>query len=111
MGAEQQQINTKTKYKMETNKTFEFFIDEKVTTWYRTRFNVQADNQEDAISKAINMVQSGDTELFSWEELESCLERMTVAQNNNNPTIELYTSNGEDEVTWDNWNGLLINNV
>jgi hypothetical protein len=94
---------------METNKTFEFFIDEKVTSWYRTRFNVQANNQEEAISKAIRMVESGDTELYSWEELESCAERMTIAENYNNPTIELYTSNGEDEVTWDNANGLLIN--
>jgi hypothetical protein len=93
---------------METNKTFEFFIDEKVTSWYRTRFEVRANNQEEAIVKAIEATEDGAHCVGSWELIHETLESMSIGENKEYATAELYSSNAEDDKIWDNKHGLLL---
>lgn len=93
---------------MKTDKIFEFFIDEKVTSWYRTRFEVKSNNQEEAIKKAIECAENGAHCIGSWKLIDETIECMTIGENKENPTIELYTSNSEDDLIWDNKHGLLL---
>jgi hypothetical protein len=36
-------------------KTFNFYLDQKVTTWYRTNYEVEAESLEEAEKKAIQL--------------------------------------------------------
>lgn len=94
---------------MKTVKTFEFFVDEKVTAWYRTKFSIQADTQEEAMAKAIEVVECGSHLAIGWDLIEETVEPMDIASNDENPTAELFTSNAEDDLIWDNKHGLLLN--
>ena len=46
-------------------KTFEFFLDQKVTTWMRTDFEVKANNLNEAVKIAKQMYEDGDLEQIS----------------------------------------------
>ena len=39
-------------------KTFNFYLDTKVTDWYRTDFEIEANSEEEAKQKAIEFVKS-----------------------------------------------------
>jgi hypothetical protein len=92
---------------LETNKlpgymeTFNFYLDTKVTGWYRTPFEIEADTLEEAKEKAIDYVKSGETSYISWEQIDDTVETMSVKDNDGESTEELYT-NSDGEMIWDN---------
>ena len=75
--------------------TFDFYLDTKITTWMRTKFEVEAENSELAWLKAKDMVTSGDTDQISWEEVMDTQEVMSTEENDGFSTQELYTNEGE----------------
>lgn len=45
---------------------FNFNLDQKVTTWYRTNFEVEAETLEEAKQKAIQLYETGELDDISW---------------------------------------------
>ena len=76
-------------------KTFNFNLDQKVTTWYRTEFEVEAESLEEAKEKAIELYQKDELDDFGWEQLVGTQEIMTIDDNGNFATAEIYTDNGD----------------
>lgn len=71
---------------------FQFFFDQKVTTWNRTHFDIEADSYEEAKKKAIELVTSGKVCEYSWETIFETTELMSKEENGGEPTEELYSS-------------------
>ena len=80
--------------------TFEFYIDTKVTTWYRTPFEIEANSEEEAKQKAIDYVKDDGHSSQSWEQLDDTIEGLSVKDNGGESTEELYTEDGD--MIWDN---------
>jgi hypothetical protein len=81
-------------------KTFNFHLDTKITTWMRTEFEIEAKSLEEAKQLAIGFhLEMGTTEL-PWEENMDTQEPMSVEENDNQPTEELYDEEGN--IIWDN---------
>ncbi len=76
-------------------KTFDFFLDQKVTTWMRTDFSVQADNLNDAVKIAKEKLDRGDLDEIGWEEIEDTKE---VLQPTTASTAEMYYMNDKGDV-------------
>jgi 1,2-phenylacetyl-CoA epoxidase PaaB subunit len=68
---------------------FHFYLDQKCTTWYRTAFEVDADSQEEATQKAIEIYSSGELSDEPWEVLDETTEPMQPSENGGQPTEEL----------------------
>lgn len=83
--------------------TFNFYLETKVTTWYRTPFEIQADTLEDAKKKAIEFHLSGGTDVMSWHQIDGTIDNMLPQHNELEPTEELY-SDIEGDIIWDNVN-------
>ena len=81
--------------------TFDFYLDTKVTGWYRTPFEIEANTLEEAKQKAIEFVKSGETTYISWEQIDDTVETMSVKDNDGESTNELYTYS-DGEMIWDN---------
>jgi len=81
--------------------TFDFYLDTKVTGWYRTPFEIEANSLEEAKQKAIEFVKSGETTYISWEQIDDTVETMSVKDNDGESTEELYTYS-DGEIIWDN---------
>ena len=81
--------------------TFDFYLDTKVTGWYRTPFEIEANTLEEAKQKAIEFVKSGETTYISWEQIDDTVETMSVKDNDGESTEELYTYS-DGEMIWDN---------
>jgi len=75
-------------------KTFNFNLDQKVTTWYRTEFEVEAESLEEAKQKAIQLYKEDDLDEFTWEQLGGNQEIMTIDDNGGFATAEIYTDDG-----------------
>lgn len=73
---------------------FHFYLDEKVTTWMRTNFSVEAESYEDARQKAVDMVLAGDTTEFPWEQIPETTEQMNPEENGGLSTKEIYHEDG-----------------
>ena len=71
---------------------FQFFFDQKVTSWNRTHFNIEAESYEEAKKKAIDIVTSGEVCEYSWEPIFETTELMSKEENGGKPTEELYTT-------------------
>lgn len=71
---------------------FQFFFDQKVTTWNRTHFEVEADSYKEAKKKAIDIVTSGEVCEYSWETIFETTKLMSKEENRGKPTEELYSS-------------------
>ena len=71
-------------------KIFNFFLDEKVTSWKRTEFQIEAKTKKDAIKNAVDFVKNGDANNIGWDDLENTTERMDVDENGGCSTIELH---------------------
>ena len=84
-------------------KTFDYFLDQKVATWYRTRFKIEASNQEEADEKAKEFILLDKHRGISWDEIEGVQELLRPEDNGLQPTEELFQSNGEDEIIWSNF--------
>jgi hypothetical protein len=73
---------------------FNFYLDQKVTTWMRTNFEVEAESFEEAVKKANEMYESGKLNDISWDEVESSKETMNTKENYGYSTEELYYEDG-----------------
>ena len=71
-------------------KTFEFFLDQKVTTWMRTDFEVKANDLNEAVKIAKQMYEDGDLEQIRWEEIMDTKEVLQPSDNGGETTAELY---------------------
>jgi hypothetical protein len=74
--------------------TFNFYLDQKVTTWYRTNYEVEAETLEEAKQKAIQLYKQDELDDFGWEQLGGNQEIMTIEDNGNCSTAEIYTDDG-----------------
>jgi hypothetical protein len=79
-------------------KTFEFFLDQKVTTWMRTDFEVKAKDLNEAVKIAKEMYESGDLEQISWEEIMDTKEVLQPSENGGESTAEIYNMNERGDV-------------
>ena len=75
--------------------TFEFYIDTKVTTWYRTPFEIEANSEEEAKQKAIDYVKDDGHSSQSWEQLDDTIEELSVKDNGGQSTQELFMDSGD----------------
>jgi hypothetical protein len=82
-------------------KTFDFYLDTKVTTWYRTPFEIEADSLEEAKQKAIEFVKDDEHSSISWGQIDETTEAMSVDENGGESTEELYYETSE-KMIWDN---------
>lgn len=83
---------------------FRFYQDRKVTCWERTRFEVKAENYEEAV--AIVKSWQGEDVLFfeddenvvitDGETLYETAESLPIEDNQGQPTIEVFGEQGED---------------
>ena len=79
-------------------KTFEFFLDQKVTTWMRTEFEVEAENLNDAVKIAKEMYDRGDLEDIDWQEIMDTKEVLQPKDNGGESTAELYNMEQNGDV-------------
>ncbi len=78
-----------------TSKTFDFYVDQKVTTWYRTHFEIEAESLAEAKKKALEFYEQGNTSDLPWEQYDGTTELMSVEENDGASVTELYTDMGE----------------
>ena len=71
-------------------KTFEFFLDQKVTTWMRTEFEVKANDLNEAVKIAKDMYDRGDLEDIDWQEIMDTYEVLQPKDNGGESTAEVY---------------------
>ena len=71
-------------------KTYEFFLDQKVSTWMRTEFEVEADNLNEAMKIAKEKLERGDLEQIAWEEIDDTKEVLLPCDNNGQSTADLF---------------------
>ena len=71
-------------------KTFNMYLDQKVTTWMRTEFNVEAETIEDAKILAEEMFSRGELDEKPWEEIMDSTEVMRPKENDGQATAEIY---------------------
>jgi hypothetical protein len=81
-------------------KTFDFYVDTKVTTWYRTKFEIECETEEEAEKLAIEFHNQGNTSSIGWDEIDDTQENMRVKDNDGEPTEELFNQSGN--CIWDN---------
>jgi hypothetical protein len=79
-------------------KTFEFFLDQKVTTWMRTEFEVKANDLNEAVKIAKQMYDAGDLEGVSWEEIMDTKEVLQPSDNSGESTAEVYNMEKNGDV-------------
>jgi hypothetical protein len=93
---------------LETNKlpgymeTFQFYKDEKMTIWYRGKFEVEANSEEEAIEMVKELEKTNKLDNYDvyWEILDDTMEGLTVEDNGGYSTGEIYTGSGN--MIWDN---------
>ena len=83
---------------------FNFYQDRKVTCWERTHFDVKAESYEEAVA-IVKSWQGEDVLCFEDDEniiitdgetLYDTSESLSVEENGEQPTIEVFANNGED---------------
>lgn len=81
-------------------------IDEKLTIWARNKLTIEAETEEEAVQKAVEMVKNGDLDdgfdddvLDEYEMMYDTSERLDPKENNGEATIEIWS---DDEVKWNN---------
>ena len=83
--------------------TFDFYLDQKHTIWYRNTFSIEAETLEEAKAKVIELCNNPTGDSFSdeWETLYDSAEELSVGDNGGQPTEEVYC-NEDSEMIWDN---------
>lgn len=82
-------------------KTFDFYLDEKHTIWYRNKFTIEANSQEEANEKVIELYHKDELPTDDWDLfLHDTGEKMFVGDNGGEPTEELFTHSGD--MVWNN---------
>ena len=79
----------------QTQTTFDFYVDQKVTTWYRTHFEIEAGSLAEAKKKALEFYEQGNTSELPWEQYDGTTELMSVEENDGASVTEIYTDMGE----------------
>ena len=79
-------------------KTFEFFLDQKITTWMRTEFEVKANDLNEAVKIAKEMYDRGDVDDIAWQEIDGTKEILQPKDNGGESTAEIYNMNGLGDV-------------
>ena len=81
-------------------------IDEKLTIWARNKLTIEAETEEEAVQKAVEMVKNGDLDdgfdddvLNEYEMMYDTSERLDPKENNGEATIEIWS---DDEIKWNN---------
>jgi hypothetical protein len=80
--------------------TFNFSLQQKVTTWMETEYEIEADNYEEAKKKAIEFHNQGNTSSIGWEESMDAQEPLAPEDNGGEPTEEIFDDEGN--VIWNN---------
>ena len=85
-----------------TPTTFDFYLDQKHTIWYRNKFTIESNTLEEAKAKVLEICNTNSSDLPSdeWETLFDTVEGLTVEDNGGESTEELYTHSGD--MIWDN---------
>jgi hypothetical protein len=84
-----------------TMRAFDFFLDQKTTTWMRTRFSIEAFSREEAIEKAKKeYIELCEQEC--WEEISDTQEIMSVEDNDGFSTEEVYIDEFPTIKIWEN---------
>lgn len=79
---------------------FDFHVDEKKTIWYRKYFTIEADTEDEAKAKAVDIHKDGEwIDNADYEQLTDTCENLSVLDNDGWPTEELYM---DDDILWDN---------
>ena len=71
-------------------KTFDFHLDQKVTTWMRTEFEIKANDLNEAVKIAKQKFHRGDLEDIAWQEIDGLNEVLQPSDNGGEPTSEIY---------------------
>lgn len=79
-------------------KTFEFFLDQKVTTWMRTEFEVEANDLNEAVKIAKEKFHRGDLDEIGWQEIMDTKEVLQPSDNGGETTAEIYNMNERGDV-------------
>ena len=79
-------------------KTFEFFLDQKVTTWMRTEFEVKANDLNEAVKIAKEKLENGDLDDIGWQEIDNTKEVLQPKDNGGESTAEIYNMNNVGDV-------------
>jgi len=74
--------------------TFNFYLDQKVTTWMRTNFSVEGESLEVARQKAVDFVKEGNTSELPWDEIMDTKEVMSLEENGGMSTEEIFEEDG-----------------
>lgn len=74
-------------------KTFEFFLDQKVTTWMRTEFEIEATDLNEAVAIAKEKFDRGDLDEIEWDEVMDTKEVLQPEDNGGESTAEIYFMN------------------
>ena len=80
---------------------FDFFLDQKITTWMRTRFYIEATSREEAWEKAKKDYEKL-CEMRIWEEIPDVQETMSVRDNGGFSTEEIYEDDALLTKIWEN---------
>jgi hypothetical protein len=75
-------------------KTFNFYLDQKVTTWMRTEFSVEGVSREVARQMAVDFVKEGNTSEIPWDEIMDTKEVMSLEENGGMSTEEIFEEDG-----------------
>jgi len=75
-------------------KTFNFYLDQKVTTWMRTEFSVEGVSREVARQMAVDFVKEGNTSEIPWDEIMDTKEVMSLEDNGGFSTEEIFEEDG-----------------
>jgi hypothetical protein len=73
---------------------FDFYLDQKHTIWYRNKFTIEAETQEEANEKVIQLYKNDELPNDDWDLLHDTVEAMNVGDNGGEPTEELFTHDG-----------------
>ena len=79
-------------------KTFEFFLDQKITTWMRTEFEVKAEDLNQAVEIAKEMYDRGDLDDIAWQEIDGTKEILQPKDNGGESTAEVYNMENNGDV-------------
>lgn len=82
---------------------FNFYLDQKVTTWMRTYFTVEAETKDEAMKIAIRDYESL-CETETWEEIPDVRELITLEDNGGSSTEEIYLDEFPTVMVWNNEN-------
>ena len=75
-------------------KTFDFYLDQKHTIWYRNKFTIEAETQDEANEKVAELYKKNELPSDDWDLLHDTVELLSVKDNGGEPTEELFTYDG-----------------